>query len=352
MLAVLGLVLINPYRASAQLQPRKETVTLLGQKAKVWASSTLKAKDPRRYSVLNAFDGKLATAWVEGAAGMGYGESITIEFPRPVTLSGFWLVPGYTKSLEVFLQNLAPDRMVLSVDGREVGQYTLRYVVDMDEQAPDPTCLLVKDETSLSPRLVVFPQPVSGQNIQLTFRGNAPRSRWTRYDDLAVSEWGLLSEESTHKSARPPAQVATAAALLLGYSRSEKLPRNLFDESTEVQDVLAPSPLISADWMQQGIRQELLRKGADETKPPLENFETIARGALIGAPVTVVSRPDDELQLVGSQLFSFGDGEWIEYYPSITLEGKKSIRWVGAFMSGDGAPGCHDLLPGKLSLMR
>jgi hypothetical protein len=89
-------------------------VRLLGQKAKVWASSTLKAKDPRRYSVRNTFDGKPETAWVEGAAGMGYDESITIEFPQPASLSGFWLVPGYAKSLEVFLQNLAPERLVLS----------------------------------------------------------------------------------------------------------------------------------------------------------------------------------------------------------------------------------------------
>lgn len=325
---------------------------LLGQKAKVWASSTLKAKNPRRYSVRNAFDGKPETAWVEGAPGPGDGESLTVEFPRPVTLSGFWIVPGYAKSLDLFLRNRAPTRLVLSVDGRELGQYKLNYVVELDEEAPESTCSLVEDETNLAPRIVIFPQPVSGQRLQLTLRGDAP-SKWAKYDDLAISEWGLLPEAPTHKNPRPPAQVSTAAALLLGYARSGRLPPDFLTGSPQVQDVLAPLQNVGADWMQQGIRDALLQAGADPAQAPLRNFETIARGAFIGVPVTAVPTASDDIHLVGSQLFSVGDGEWLEYYPVVTLEDEEQLRWLGALGVGGGAPGCHDVLPNpRIMLLR
>lgn len=69
------------------------------------ASSVLDPQHGNRYGPSNLVDGKLTTAWVEGASGNGNGESILIAFDRPRLLAGFDIVNGYAKSQDIFFKN-------------------------------------------------------------------------------------------------------------------------------------------------------------------------------------------------------------------------------------------------------
>jgi hypothetical protein len=70
-------------------------------KAKVTASSTLR-KDT---APANAFDGRLDTAWAEGADGTGTGEFLKIEFRKPVDLGLIGVLQGNYKSKRDWLDN-------------------------------------------------------------------------------------------------------------------------------------------------------------------------------------------------------------------------------------------------------
>jgi hypothetical protein len=70
------------------------------------ASSTL-APDAagNRYDATLAKDGDTRTAWSEGVAGAGVGESLEFFFDSPVILSGVELVNGYAKSRRLYRRN-------------------------------------------------------------------------------------------------------------------------------------------------------------------------------------------------------------------------------------------------------
>ena len=72
----------------------------------VTASSTL-APDAlgNRYDAAFAKDGDTRTAWSEGVAGAGVGESLEFSFDSPVFLSSVELVNGYAKSRRLYRRN-------------------------------------------------------------------------------------------------------------------------------------------------------------------------------------------------------------------------------------------------------
>lgn len=75
---------------------------------KTHASSTLASSGAAasgRYAVANAFDGQAATAWCEGAANAGIGESISIRFEGEPTPAAMAIVPGYAKNEKVWRNN-------------------------------------------------------------------------------------------------------------------------------------------------------------------------------------------------------------------------------------------------------
>ena len=66
--------------------------------------------DPR-----NLFDGSLQTAWCEGKSGDdGVGETVTVNFDMPVTISQISIVSGWTKSEELFNMNNRVSKMNIS----------------------------------------------------------------------------------------------------------------------------------------------------------------------------------------------------------------------------------------------
>lgn len=70
------------------------------------ASSTLdQPAGSSRHSPAMMLDGDLSTAWCEGAAGDGAGQTLTFEFAHATTVTGVGIVNGYTKSPGVFAGN-------------------------------------------------------------------------------------------------------------------------------------------------------------------------------------------------------------------------------------------------------
>ncbi len=104
-----------------------ETITINGVKATVTASSTLSSKKKGAYSVKNLFDNNSNTAWVEGVKGPGVGESITIEFEKPIEVLAIEIEPGYRKNFKTFHQNALPESIAITVDGsKSSGEF--RYI--------------------------------------------------------------------------------------------------------------------------------------------------------------------------------------------------------------------------------
>ncbi len=88
------------------------------------ATSTL--DDDRAYRAENAFDGDIATAWSEGAAGSGAGEGLYVIASRHATLTGFSIYGGYGKSKDTYKRNARVKRLTIYADSEKIQTFTLK----------------------------------------------------------------------------------------------------------------------------------------------------------------------------------------------------------------------------------
>jgi hypothetical protein len=80
------------------------------------ASSTLAdATEPGRHDIAKVLDGDLASAWCEGAAGDGAGQSLTFEFRPGVSVEAIAILNGYAKSGGVYLANGRVTKMTAKI---------------------------------------------------------------------------------------------------------------------------------------------------------------------------------------------------------------------------------------------
>jgi len=178
-----------------------DSVLVDGRRALVEASSVLASQGRFRYGAAQAVDENRKTAWVEGGAGAGAGETLTVDFGRPVQTNGFALVPGYVKSGRAFVQNATPRRMRVRVDGDSLGAYTIPYDVEWTEpdeggaRPPYPDCYHIDSPRNrASTRIVWFERPQEGERVQLTV---TQALLGANYADLAITEWIPLALEGT-----------------------------------------------------------------------------------------------------------------------------------------------------------
>lgn len=82
---------------------------------KVQASSELRG--PFSYQAANVRDMNPVTAWVEGVAGDGIGESLTITLDRPAKGIELGIIPGYAKSREIYFANNRVAEFKIIVNG-------------------------------------------------------------------------------------------------------------------------------------------------------------------------------------------------------------------------------------------
>ncbi|MCL2465815.1 MAG: Hsp70 family protein [Micrococcales bacterium] len=97
--------------------PPEGAVSLNQYISSVTASSELPATDVLTYYAGNVFDGRLDTAWNEGAEGPGVGEWIEVTFSQPVTITQMHIANGYQKNADVFDDNGWPTTLGLADDG-------------------------------------------------------------------------------------------------------------------------------------------------------------------------------------------------------------------------------------------
>jgi zinc-ribbon domain/F5/8 type C domain len=70
------------------------------------ASSSLKATPIADFRPTNLLDGDLATAWNEGADGVGVGEWVRFQFSEPIPLARIEIANGYQRDAERFAGNV------------------------------------------------------------------------------------------------------------------------------------------------------------------------------------------------------------------------------------------------------
>jgi hypothetical protein len=74
-------------------------------------------------------DGRINSAWLEGADGLGAGTVIEASFERSITLSKILIAPGNQKSLTTFLENPSPAEIRLEIfDGKQWSKPIVRSV--------------------------------------------------------------------------------------------------------------------------------------------------------------------------------------------------------------------------------
>lgn len=73
-------------------------------------------------------DGDITTAWVEGAEGNGYGETITLEFDAPFSVTSFKIYSGYQLDEKRYYNNARPEEMTVSFSD---GTTATVYIYDM-----------------------------------------------------------------------------------------------------------------------------------------------------------------------------------------------------------------------------
>ncbi|MFD2183129.1 NADase-type glycan-binding domain-containing protein [Rhodoplanes azumiensis] len=137
------------------------------------ASSVLDPQFGSSYGVRNLFGGDPGSAWVEGAAGDGTGEWVTVAFDGERTVHGLVVNNGYEKSTDLYVKNGRVQMLRLVFSTGETRSVTL--------------------QDRLGPQTVTLDRPVRAHWVQLvidrTYRG-------TRYTDTALSKLTVLSERA------------------------------------------------------------------------------------------------------------------------------------------------------------
>lgn len=96
----------------------------------VWASSTLSPINGIYYNASNLMDYDNSTAWVEGASGNGYGETVAFSYKGPQTakIQGVEIVNGYTKSNTSFDENGCVTQLGVYLNGENIKSLNLSAI--------------------------------------------------------------------------------------------------------------------------------------------------------------------------------------------------------------------------------
>jgi hypothetical protein len=101
-----------------------------GDATRVSASSTLKPEGKITYEAAHLIDGKLKSAWSEGADDVGVGTTITFTVGPPDTSraafeGAFHVFNGYAASAAVWKKNARVKKLKVSLNGKEVATVEL-----------------------------------------------------------------------------------------------------------------------------------------------------------------------------------------------------------------------------------
>jgi hypothetical protein len=127
------------------------------------------------YAAANLVDGNTSTTWVEGADGLGKGESVTFTFSRPVAVVTACLVNGYGKSTDLYRRNARVR--------------TLDVITDNEQFTVGLTDLGLTAAPSTFQELPLPEQVVTQVTLRLrSFYGPDQLAGKTSYEDTCLSE--------------------------------------------------------------------------------------------------------------------------------------------------------------------
>ncbi len=220
------MTLLNPTLLVAWVLAQSGNVTTYGQshdgacmdcslasRRTTVASSELRGKTFEHPASLAA-DGRMDTAWCEGAKGPGVGQWIELDLGAPQRVSAVRVHGGYFKSAGLLAQNARLRRVSVLLDGVRVGSFELgdpTRASDVGEGFELPEAPTAEDIFQIArsgPATLWLDSPVAqkpARRIRLTVDAVYPG---TRYPDLCVSELGAYlaapapSEEA--EAAEPP----------------------------------------------------------------------------------------------------------------------------------------------------
>jgi hypothetical protein len=220
----------------------------------VTASSTAKGD----FAAWHAFDGDPTTAWCEGKAGDGKGESITLTFPSEMDVRGVVVRTGFQKNEATFKSHLRPA--LLEVVGDDAVVHTVNGSKAFDDVVRSEA-LDLQSTKKITFRFADVDKPAKGASA-----------------DACISEIQLISDSDTASemklvfgiepdvlSSLPPTVVAFGKAL------------DACDEAGFAQEVSYP-----VAWVQLGADQKAARKTVFKNAAALAK-ECKARGKAGGA---------------------------------------------------------------------
>jgi hypothetical protein len=338
----------------------KTEVILGGRRAWAWASSELEP-DSGRYAVSNAFDGDVSTAWVEGAEHAGVGESLTIEFEKPVTLDGFAIRPGYVKSAKVFTANAVPRSLGIHGDNRVIGDYTVGYDIEF-RYKPELNVegfYHTGERINLSAvRAVVFSKPIEIRTIRLTVTKSLTGGR---YADLAVTDFeplihgatsnlidegvvhvlcGLRNEEDFMSYLSSDVVVED---LRRKYIHSDPFEKWIFNDNP-------PKDYSMAEFLRHGYVDypyfsRIDKRVRSEGDSPFDQFLLYTRSSFLDSIVLIEDLNKKSTRIIGSPSFEYGESEWLELYPVIDLDEYYQVKSLVEKPRRGGAPGAKHVVP-------
>ena len=110
-------------------------------------------------------DGSLTKAWVEGASGVGIGESVTFKFDDEYRVEGMNINAGYQKTKSLYKKNARPKKI---------------RVIFSDGTSED---FVLKDR--YGKQMIEFSQPVDTEEITVEIKSVY---RGSKYEDTVISE--------------------------------------------------------------------------------------------------------------------------------------------------------------------
>ncbi|TBR41960.1 discoidin domain-containing protein [Marinomonas agarivorans] len=338
---------------SEHLQP----IVIQGKSAKVGASSELQSKT-QRYSVLNAFDNDATTAWVEGVAGNGIGETITVQFDQPQTLHGITLKAGYTKSTKLLMANATPHKIKLTLDD---DTFTSHLLFDQEFSLAREQCELTASPINTYPQSMFFSEPKPRTKVTLEIVSVVEGAK---YKDLAISDIEFHFQPNPTLDLEQLALTQTSDTIL-GKSQAGQTiytqDRGWIAEKTEVDKEVARLKAEFGNWDKADLGKEVARlheelgndpKNYSDLNPeywllglhsfPLPEMEQLPIYIKANFMDVFVSRMEeqDSSRWVSALANHIGASEWAEVYKTLQINTTKQIESIQHRYTFDGAPGC------------
>ena len=226
----------------------------------ITASSTLEDGSGYNYSTECLQDFNANTAWVEGTAGDGTGETLTYSFPEGTVLTGGVIYTGYQKSEHLLHANGAPNAYRVESGDRSESLFLDSYA---------DTFLGNEKEGYL----FWFDEPMIPDHGKVTVTITSVRPGW-KYQDTCISEFRFCGYQ--RNSSESAQETADSAAFTLSEGQCAELSRfgqyacsivmgNSFQEDTVRADSLtAQQQAFLLYWYQYNVTDERVAVTAGE----------------------------------------------------------------------------------------